>query len=139
MRFFLLASLAILSLPALGDAPDIAIPDRDVELIRTTDYVEVSGTNDLGGIENFTIHDSKAIRQFVELLTSDRYIAVAKNLKPNFKSLSAYQVRLSSKGAPVLELRVIADSVLDLPRDPSYYMEADQYSANLMAPLLRLR
>jgi hypothetical protein len=53
--------------------------------------------------------------------------------------LSVYDVRLSSKGAPVLELRVIADSVLDLPNAPSYYMESDQYTANIMAPLLRLR
>jgi hypothetical protein len=139
MRFAFLACLAIFSLPAWGDATNIAIPDREAELIRTADYVEVSGTNDLGGIENFVIHDSKAIRQFIEFLTSNRYIAVPKNLKPNFKSLSVYDVRLSSKGAPVLELRVIADSVLDLPNAPSYYMESDQYTANIMAPLLRLR
>jgi hypothetical protein len=124
---------------AFAGTPDISIPPRDAELIKTTDYIEVSGTNDLGGIENFSIHDSKAIRQFVDFLTSDRYIAVSKNLKPKFKSLSLYKVRLFSKGTAVFELQVIADSILDIPNDLSFYMESDEYSANLMAPLLRLR
>lgn len=139
MKFVFLAYLAFFCSSAFGDAPDITIPERDVELIKTTDYVEVSGTNDLGGSENFTIHNAKAISQFVQLLTSDRYTAVPKNLKPQFKSMSSYQVRLSAKGVPVLELRIIADSVLDIPNDPSFYMQSDRHSDNLLAPLLRLR
>jgi hypothetical protein len=39
----------------------------------------------------------------------------------------------------VLQIQVIADSVLDIPNDASYYMESDRHSDNLMAPLLRLR
>lgn len=133
------ACLAGFCTPALADQPDIRIPAHEIELIRTTDYIEVSGTNDLGGAEDFTIHNLKAIREFVELLTSERFNAVPKNLKPTFKSMSSYKVRLSSKGAPVLQLQVIADSILDLPGEPAYYMESDHYSENLMAPLLRLR
>ena len=125
--------------PAFADTPDIAIPDREAALLKTTDYVEVTGTNDLGGKEDFTIHDYKAIRQFVELLTDTRYTAVPKSLKPDFKSASAYQVRLSHQGAVILQLHVIADSVLDLPAESSFYMQSDRHSDNLMAPLLRLR
>jgi hypothetical protein len=139
MRLLVFALLAGLSTSAFASPSDVSIPDRDTELIKATDDVEVSGTNDLGGIENFAIHDPKAIGQFIQLLTDDRYTAVAKNLKPNFKSLSAYKVRLSAKGAPLLELRIIADTVLDLPNEDSFYMESDQYSENLMAPLMRLR
>ncbi len=139
MKLVLFALLALSCASVYADAPDISIPERDIELIKTTDYVEVTGTNDSGGAENFTIHNAKAISQFVQFLTSARYVAVAKNLKPDFKSRSAYDVRLSSKGAPVLELQVIADSVLDLPDDPSYYMQSDLHSDNLLAPLLRLR
>ena len=139
MRLLVLAVLAGLSTSAFASPSDVSIPDRYSELIKATDYVEVSGTNDLGGPENFAIRDLKTIGQFIQLLTDDRYTAVPKNLKPNFKSLSAYTVRLSAQGAPLLELRVIADSVLDLPNETSFYMESDQYSENLMAPLLRLR
>jgi len=139
MRLLVLAVLAGLSTSAFASPSDVSIPDRYSELIKATDYVEVSGTNDLGGPENFAIRDLKTIGQFIQLLTDDRYTAVPKNLKPNFKSLSAYKVRLSAQGAPLLELRVIADSVLDLPNETSFYMESDQYSENLMAPLLRLR
>ena len=122
-----------------GDTPDITIPEHDVALIKSADYVEVSGTNDLGGAENFTIHNAKAISQFVQFLTSERFIAVPKDLKPQFKSLSSYKVRLSAKGAPVLELQIIADSVLDIPSESSFYMQSDRHSDNFMAPLLRLR
>lgn len=139
MRLRVLALLAALSTPAFASPSDVAIPDRDAELIKETDYVEVTGTNDLGGPENFAIRDPKAIGQFIQFLTDDRYTAVPKNLKPNFKSMAAYKVRLSAKGAPLLELRVIADTVLDLPKETSFYMESDQYSENLMAPLMRLR
>ena len=139
MKFLILAFLAVFCSLALGDTPDIGIPDSDVQLIKKTDLVEVSGTNDLGGSENFTIHNSKAIGQFVQFLTSDRYIAVPKDLKPKFKSLSVYQIRLSAKGAPVLQFKIIADSILDLPKEPAFYMQSDRHSDNIMAPLLRLR
>ena len=117
----------------------MTIPEKYIPLIKTTDLVEVTGTNDLGGSEDFSINDAKAIRQFVELLTSDRYTAVPKDLKPKFKSLSFYHVRLSAKGVPILEFQMIADSILDIPKETFYYMESDRYSENIMAPLLRLR
>jgi hypothetical protein len=139
MKIILFACLAVLGCSAFAQASDIRIPERDVDLIKGTDLVEVSGTNDLGGAENFSIHDRKAIAQFIDLLTSERFTAAPKSLKPRFKSLSSYQVRLSAQGAPVLELRVIADSILDIPGDPMFYVESDHYSENLMAPLLRLR
>jgi hypothetical protein len=135
-----LLSLLFLVLGLGGaNASDLRIPEKDIDLMRTTDHIDVTGTNDLGGQEAFSIQDRKAIRQFIDLLTDDRYTAAPKSLRPKFKSLSIYQVRLSSNGASVLEFRVIADSVLDLPGDPMFYLESDQYSANLMAPLLRLR
>ncbi len=139
MKSILLVFLAILGLHAFGDAPDIKIPERYLEPIKTTDYVEISGTNDTGGAEQFTIHNAKAIGQFVQFLTSDRYIAVPKDLKPQFKSLSAYKIRWSAKGVLVLELQVIADSILDLPEETSFYMQSERHSDNLMAPLLKLR
>jgi hypothetical protein len=139
MKFILPALLVLFCSSAFGDAPNISIPESVVELIKTADYIEVSGTNDLGGSENFTINDPKAIRQFVQLLTSDRYMTAPKDLKPQFKSLSSYKVRLSAKGAPLLELQVIADSVLDIPNETSFYVESAGYPDNLMAPLLRLR
>ncbi len=138
MKFALLVLLALCT-PALGDTPDISIPERYVTLIKSTDLVEVTGTNDMGGAEDFSIHNAKAISQFIQLLTSERYTAVPKSLKPEFKSLSSYKVRLSSNGAPVLELQIIADSVLDIPGETSFYMESDRHSDNLLAPLLRLR
>ena len=134
--FALMASFCSL---AFADTPDVAIPDHDAELIKTTDYVEVSGSNDLGGAENFTIHNAKAIGQFIDFLTSDRYVAVPKDLNPQFKSLSLYKVRLSAHGTLVLELQIIADSIIDLPDETSYYMQSDRHSDNLLAPLLRLR
>ena len=139
MKFVLLAFATLFCAVAFGDTPDIGIPEQDANLIKTTDYVEVIGTNDLGGAENFAIHNAKAISEFVQFLTSERYTAVPKNLKPNFKSLSSYQVRLSAKGAPVLELQIIADSVLDIPNETSFYMQSGRHSDNLMAPLMRLR
>jgi hypothetical protein len=139
MKFVLVAFLAISCSSALGATPDIGIPEGDAELIKGTDYVEVSGTNDLGGTEDFSIHNSKAISQFVDFLTSDRYTPVPKNLKPQFKSLSRYKIRLSAKGALLLEFQIIADSILDIPHESLFYMESDGYSDNLMAPLLRLR
>ena len=131
--------LATFSFAAHADMPDIAIPDRDIALIKSADFVEVTGTNMHGQPEDFTIHNSKAIAQFVALLTSERYIAVPKSLKPEFKTKSFYKVRLSSKGSPVLDLQIIGDSIIDLPDDPSYYMESDRHSDILLAPLLRLR
>ncbi len=139
MKALLLAAAVFLSLPTLADTPEIRVPQRDIDLIRSTDFVEVNGTNTHGGAESFTIHNAKAIKQFVELLTSERYIAVPKSLKPDFKSPSRYEVKLSSNGSVVLELQVIADSVLDFPDDPSFYMEAPRHSDILLAPLLRLR
>jgi hypothetical protein len=139
MRICLLALVALFVAIGLAEASDVSIPQRDIDLIRTVDLVEVSGTNDLGGAENFSIHDRKAIRQFTDLLADDRYIAAPKSLKPKFKSASAYKIRLSSQGVPVLELTVIGDSILDIPGDPMFYVESDSYSENLMAPLLRLR
>lgn len=139
MKLVLLAFLAVLSFPLYGSTPDVSIPDRYIALIKTTDYVEVTGTNDRGGQEDFSIHNAKAISQFVQFLTSERYTAVPKSLKPDFKSKSAYQVRLSANGTLLLEFRVVADSVLDLPDETFFYMESDRYSDNIMAPLMRLR
>lgn len=139
MKIGILILLAFSCSSAFADGPDVRIPEREMGLIKAADYVEVSGTNDLGGVENFTIHNAKAIAQFVELLTSDRFTAVPRNLKPHFKSLSSYRVRLSAKGSIVLQLQVIGDSVLDLPGETSFYVESGRYSENLMAPLLRLR
>ncbi len=139
MKFALLIVLSVLVSPAFADTPDVSIPAPYIQLIKSTDYIEVSGTNDLGGQENFSIHNAKAIGQFVQYLTDDRYTAAPKSLKPDFKSLSSYRIRLSSKGALLLEFNLIADSVLDLPKESSFYMESSRYSDNLMAPLLRLR
>jgi hypothetical protein len=139
MKFALLALFVVLCSSVRADTPDVSIPDAWIQRIKATDEVEVSGTNDLGGAENFTIHDAKAIAQFVGFLTSDRYTAVPKDLKPQFKSLSRYDVRLSAQGQPLLELRIIGDSILDIPQESSFYMESDRHSDNLLAPLLRLR
>ncbi len=139
MKFVLLACLALFYSSAFGDTPDISIPERYIPIIKSTDCVDVSGTNDLGGAENFTIHNAKAISQFVQFLTAERYNAVPKNLKPDFKSMSSYKVTLSAKGLTVLEFQMIADSILDIPNETSFYMESDRHSDNLMAPLLRLR
>jgi hypothetical protein len=139
MKILVLAGLFFVGGFAYGDAPDVAIPEWDIALIKTTDYVEVVGTNELGGAENFSIHNAQAIKQFVDFLTSDRYTAVPKSLKPEFKSLSIYKVRLSSRGAVVLELQIIAESILDIPGEADYYMQSDRHSDNIMAPLLRLR
>ena len=139
MKNSLPAFLAFLLVLGVAKGADARIPQRDIDLVQTADLVEVSGTNDLGGAENFSIQDRKAIRQFIDLLTDDRYTTAPKSLKPQFKSLSSYDVRLSAHGAPVLELRIVADTVLDIPGDPLFYVEADSYSENLMAPLLRLR
>ena len=139
MKLALLTFLTLIGFSAFADSPDISIPDQWATLIKTTDYVEVSGTNDLGGAENFTIHNAQAIKQFVQLITSDRFTSAPKSLNPQFKSLSRYKIRLSSRGALLLEFQIIGDSVLDIPKDPSFYMESDRHSDNLMAPLLRLR
>jgi hypothetical protein len=139
MKLALLAYAVLFVSTAHADTPDIAIPDSASALIKTTDYVEVTGTNQLGGKEDFSIHNAKAIGQFVQLLTAERYNAVPKNLNPNFKSRSRYDVRLFAHGAPILELHVIADSVIDLPNETSFYMESDRHSDILLAPLLRLR
>jgi hypothetical protein len=139
MKFALLATALFCSFSAYADTPDITIPDSAIALIKTTDYVEVTGTNQLGGKEDFSIHNAKAISQFVQLLTAERYNAAPKNLNPDFKSKSRYDVRLFSNGAPILDLQIIADSIIDLPSESSYYMESDRHSDILLAPLLRLR
>ena len=139
MKLALLACVALFASTAYADTPDITIPDNAIALIKTTDYVEVTGTNQLGGKEDFAIHDAKAIGQFVKLMTAERYNAVPKSLKPDFKSRSRYDVRLFSHGAPIFELQIIADSVIDLPNETSFYMESDRHSDILLAPLLRLR
>ena len=139
MKLVLLACVALFASTSYADTPDITIPDSAIALIKTTDYVEVTGTNQLGGKEDFTIHNAKAISQFVQLLTSERYNAAPKNLNPDFKSKSRYEVRLFSNGAPILDLQIIADSVIDLPNETSFYMESDRHSDILLAPLLRLR
>ena len=139
MKFVFLALVVFCSSFARGDTPDISIPENDIALIKTTDYVEVTGTNESGGAEDFTIHNDKAIAQFVHFLTDERYTAVPKSLKPDFKSKSLYKIRLSSKGAVVLEFQIIAESILDIPGDASFYMQSERHSDNIMAPLLRLR
>ena len=139
MKALLLAAGIFLSLPLLAEPPEITIPRSDIDLIKTTGSVDVTGTNSHGGAESFTVHDAKAIKQFVELLTSERYVAVPKNLKPDFKSPSRYDVKLSSDGTVILEFQVIADDVLDFTGDDNYYMESERHSDILLAPLLRLR
>jgi hypothetical protein len=139
MKFALLVFVAAIGSKAWAGTLDVTIPAPWVERIKTTDYVEVSGTNDRGGAENFTIHDEKAVAQFVGFLTSERYTAVPKDLKPQFKSQSIYHVRLSAQGQPLLDFRIIGDSILDIPNEPDFYVESDRHSDNLLAPLLRLR
>jgi len=139
MKLAFFACVALFASISYADTPDITIPDSAIALIKTTDYVEVTGTNPRGGAENFSIHNAKAIGQFVQLLTAERYNAAPKNLKPDFKSKSKYDVRLFSNGAPILELQIIADSIIDLPNESSFYMESDRHSDILLAPLLRLR
>jgi hypothetical protein len=139
MKTVLIAFLILIGFPLFASSDDITIPERYIAPIKTTDLVEVTGTNDRGGAEDFSIHNAKAIGQFVQFLTSDRYESVPKNLKPEFKSLSSYKVRLSCNGATILEFQVIGDAVLDLPDETVFYMESDRHSDNLMAPLLRLR
>lgn len=139
MKLALLALAVFCSLSAYADTPEISIPESDIALIKTADLVEVTGTNDRGGQEDFSIHNSKAIGQFVGFLTSARYIAVPKNLNPDFKSLSRYHVRMSSMEKVVFELQIIADTVLDIPNDTSFYMQSEKHSDVLLAPLLRLR
>lgn len=133
--------LAFAALLCLADTepPPICIPQHDIDLIKTADDVKVTGTNDSGGAEDFAINDPKAIRQFVELLTSERYVPVPKNTNPQFKSLSRYNVQLFSKGTLVFQLQIVAISVLDIPGDDQFYMESSRYSEVLLAPLLRLR
>jgi len=139
MKLAFLALFAALCLPTWADTPDVSIPAATIERIKPTDLVEVTGTNDAGGAENFSIHNAKALAQFIGFLTSERYTAVPKSLKPEFKQRSIYQVRLSAQGQTLLELRIIGDSILDLPNEDAYYMESDRHSDNLLAPLLRLR
>ena len=139
MKFALLVFAAFLSISAQAEPPEISIPEKDITLMKSADIVEVSGTNERGVQQDFAVHDWKAIKQFVELLASPRYVAVPKNLDPHFKSLSRYKVRLSSKGTMVLELQIIADSVLDIPDDTSFYMQSARHSDVLMGPLLKLR
>jgi hypothetical protein len=135
----LLALAAFFYLSDYVEPPDGTIPESAIALIRTTDYVEVKGTNELGGAEDFSIHNAKAIGDFVKLVTAEHFVPAPKNLKPDFKSKSLYRVRLFSRNAPVLELQIIADTVIDLPNSDSYYMESSRHSDVLLAPLLRLR
>jgi len=139
MKLALLAVAAFLSISAQAEPPEISIPEKDITLMKSADLVEVSGTNERGVQQDFAVHNWKAIKQFVELLTSPRYVAVPKNLDPHFKSLSRYKVRMSSNGTVVLELQIIADSVLDIPDDASFYMQSARHTDILMGPLLKLR
>ena len=139
MKTCLLTLIAFALCSRVASAADVSIPPHDLELIKTADSVHVVGTNDLGGNESFDIHDRKALAQFVSYVTDNRFTPVPKSLKPKFKSMSAYMVTFRSNGAPVLKLAIIGDSIIDLPADPMYYMESDQYTENLMGPLLRLR
>ncbi|HEX4141644.1 MAG TPA: hypothetical protein VHY09_14950, partial [Candidatus Methylacidiphilales bacterium] len=86
MKFALLAFALFSSVAAHAATPEISIPQQDIALIKSTDSVEVTGTNSRGGAEAFTIHNAKAIKQFIDLLISERYVAVPKSLKPDFKS-----------------------------------------------------
>lgn len=135
----ILTFAALLYLAGSTEPPPISIPQRDIDLIKMADDVKVTGTNDLGGAEAFAVNDPKAIRQFVELLTSERYVPVPKSPSPDFKSLSRYDVQLFSKGTLVFQLQIVAISVLDIPGDNQFYMESSRYSEVLLAPLLRLR
>jgi hypothetical protein len=139
MKSIWLALVALILCSSPTKASDIRIPEPDITLIKSADSVHVVGTNDLGGNESFDIHDRKALAQFDDYLTSERFTPAPKNLKPKFKSLSAYMVTFLSNGTPVLKLTIIADSIVDLSNDPMYYMESESYTENLMEPLLRLR
>jgi hypothetical protein len=139
MKTWVVVLALMFSLAGTVRAADVTIPQHAIDLIKTADSVHVVGTNDLGGDESFDIHDRKALGQFVGYLTDNRFTPVPKSLNPKFKSRSAYMVTFQSNGAPVLKLVIIGDSIIDLPGEPMYYMESDSYSANLMAPLLRLR
>jgi len=139
MKALLVIAGLFLSLPVLAGQPEITIPRPDIDLIKTTDAVDVTGTNSHGGAENFTVHNAKAIKEFVGLLTSERYIAVPKNLKPDFKSPARYDIKLSSNGNMILEFQIIADDVLDFPGDPNFYMQSERHDDIIPAPLLRLR
>jgi len=139
MKLALLVFAALFSLCAQAEPPEISIPEKDITQIKSADLVEVSGTNERGVQQDFSIHNWKAIKQFVELLSSPRYVAVPKNLDPHFKSLSRYKVRMSSNGTVVFELQIIADSVLDIPDDASFYMQSARHTDVLMGPLLKLR
>ena len=135
--FAVLSLLLVLAGPP--PAGDVTIPQHDIDLIKAADSVHVVGTNDLGGNESFDIHDRKALGQFIGYLTDNRFTPVPKSLNPKFKSRSAYMVTFQSNGAPVLKVVIIGDSIVDLPGEPMYYMESEEYSDNLMASLLRLR
>jgi hypothetical protein len=139
MKRWLAGLAAFACLFRFAQAADVGLPPRDVDLIKAADVIHVVGTNDLGGDESFTIHDRKAIGQFVGYLTDNRFTPVPKSLNPKFKSRSAYMVTVQANGAPTLKLVIIGDSILDIPGDPMFYMESESYSENLMAPLLRLR
>jgi hypothetical protein len=139
MKTVLVAFLALFFASDYVEPPDMCIPDKYIQLIKSTDYLEAKGINAVGYEDDFTIHNAKAISQFVELLTSQRYVPAPKSLDPHFKSPSHYDVRLYSKGQLVLEFRVVAVSVLDLPGDPNFYMESSRHDEVLMAPLFRLR
>ena len=139
MRSGLFTFFVLICLSAYADSPEISIPDADIALIKSADLVEVTGTNVGGGHEDFSIHNWKAIKQFTDLLTDARFIAVPKTLNPQFKSKARYDVRFSANGQPVFELQVVADTVLDIPNDPSFYMQSSRHSDVLMEPLMKLR
>ena len=139
MKYALLILAVLFPLCARGDTPDISLPAADIALIRTADFVEVTGTNVGGGEENFSVHNWKAIKQFVDLLTSARYFTAPKSLDPQFKSKARYHVRMSSHGQVVFELQIVADTVLDIPNDPLFYVQSDRHSDVLLGPLLKLR
>jgi hypothetical protein len=134
-----LALAAFFFLSDYAEPPDRCIPDHFVQLIKTTDYLEASGTNAMGNTDEFTIHDAKAIHEFIDLVTAQRYVPVPKGLNPHFKSSSRYKIRLFSKGVPILDFVIAAVSVIDLPGEDQFYMESSRHDQVLMAPLFRLR
>lgn len=139
MKFALIVLAVLLPLAVHAEPPQIAIPEKDIALIKSADLVEVSGTNERGTQQDFTIKNWKALKQFADLLTSPRYVAVPKDMKPEWHTKSYYKVRFSSHGTETLEIQIIADSIINLPDDTSYYVQGAGHTDILMAPLLKLR
>ncbi len=139
MRLALLVFALLLTLPLRAGSTEIRIPGKDIAPIKSADTAEVSGTNAQGIEEDFSVRNAKALSQFVGLITDDRYVAAPKSLNPDFKSRSHYHIRLTSRDSLVFEFDVIGESILDIPGEDSYYMQAERHSDLLMAALRRLR